>query len=734
MSKILKIFKSDRRRLTTNVTAIVIVIGLSVLPCLYAWFNIFSNWDPYGEDATKNLSIAVASEDKGSHFREMDLNEGDKVLDALKGNQVIHWVFTESGEEAVEGVKRGDYYAALVIHEDFTENILSFLSGNLAHPVIRYYENDKKNAIAPKITAKVKTAIQKEINGTFIDTLSTYILKAGRAVQAADGSDSLLDTGLNRLRGLSQDVESVLLILDSGMGMLDSAEALMGAAKQVTGEMGLAADSFGSISTSAGSVASGLEGSLDMITAVIDTAFAAADKELSNMISVLDVMDTRLKGGSDILSSQVESLKSLSAGLANQASSITVTLEKDLELSTGSDAPGIGVDIDIDKIKSLDRELAADFSALDERFTELLGLVGSDDGTKKEAAVKVIGTLRSKAAEIRSGISSLRTTYDQDIRPAVSRSITKAKSAVDSVKDILNTADTAIARVSGALGAYPDVLGMGRENLIRTRDSIKDLKENLDGYIRKLSLLSDNENYNKLKELLQNDPEFLASFVSEPVKIEEQTLFAIENNGSATAPFYLVLSMWVGALILVAIIHVNVKEEVEIGETKNYQRFYGRYLIFFLIGQIQTLITMLGAFFFLGIQCQNYFLMWLAGSVISFTFTSIMYSLTYGFGAVGEAIAVVLMVLQVAGAGGTFPIEVLPKLYQMIYRFMPFPYAMNALRECVAGFYGNRYLMNLGILLLFAVLFMLIGMICHVLNRGMHHKIEEVKAKTDLMI
>ncbi len=129
MRHIFQIITSDFRRLTSSVVAIVVLLGLCVVPCLYAWFNIFSNWDPYESESTGRIKVAVASEDKGVDLLGVNINVGEKIEEALAANDSIGWVQVKSGKQAVKGVKAGDYYAALVVPEDFSKSVMSFTSG-----------------------------------------------------------------------------------------------------------------------------------------------------------------------------------------------------------------------------------------------------------------------------------------------------------------------------------------------------------------------------------------------------------------------------------------------------------------------------------------------------------------------------------------------------------------------------------------------------------------------------
>ena len=150
MRTIFRIFKSDVKGLWRNKLALLIALAICVLPSLYAWFNIYSNWDPYSNTGT--IPVAVVSVDKGYTKSDGEfVVMGDTVIDNLKENDKIGWQFVKTEDEAVDGVYSGDYYAAIVIGENFSESMYGFADNDLVHPSVTYYENEKKNPIASKI-------------------------------------------------------------------------------------------------------------------------------------------------------------------------------------------------------------------------------------------------------------------------------------------------------------------------------------------------------------------------------------------------------------------------------------------------------------------------------------------------------------------------------------------------------------------------------------------------------
>ena len=588
MKNIISVFLSDWRRISTNVGALIVVMGLCILPSLYAWFNILSNWDPYGPDATGNIKVAVASSDKGVTIGDNTVNISDNVIEGLKTNDSIGWVFTDDVESAVNGVYAGDYYAALVMPDDFSENMVSFLTDSFTHPQIIYYTNQKKNAIAPKITDKAKTAVQQQVNATFLSTLTETALKAVDTVSDASNSGYFSDDG------------------KSGQSVVDMVIAKLEAVE-------LQLNTYGTILTT--------------INSVMETA-------------------------------------SSTAAIA------------------GSVSP--------------------DFS---EEQRALNSLASSLDG------FTAFGT--GTMGQLSSGIGKL--------------------------SDSMNSISSLYRNVNYNVAEFNQSMNMMSASLEETLNVITELEEKIQNTIDDLNAFKDSGEYTLLSMMVAMDSQEVSSFMAAPLTMEEVDMYPIENYGSAMSPFYTVLALWVGALIMVAIVHVPVKSlepgvKLDIKDLKPYEAFFGRYITFFIIGEAQALLTALGDLFYIGIQCVNPVKFIFGCLFISFVFTMISYSLTYAFDNVGEALVVVIMVIQVAGAGGTFPVEVLPKVYQAIYKYMPFNYAMNALRECVGGLYRWDYFRYLGYLLVFVVVSLFIGLVLSIPAKKLNEMIIESKNKSGVML
>ena len=713
MKNIIRVFYHDWKRIRTNVVAVVVVIGLIIIPSLYAWFNILSNWDPYGPDATSNLKIAVYSGDKGVDLGGVKLNIGDSVVDALKANQTMGWQFVESEDAAKDGVYSSEYYAAMIIPEDFSKDMISFLNGEVEHPQMVYYENEKKNAIAPKITSKAKTAVQEQVNATFVSSLAEVLLKADD-LMAENGvtSDSVMNLMTAQLQTLSSSLDDYIALLNSFEGITNSASSLIATTQVMIPNLNMMVDEGANTvntmqaamtagSMNAGALADIISANLDTIADNLDTVALLIKNMLEELDDHGELSEIRIQNLIDMMD------------LIRQLFENSV---KEWE-----DDPAVAAKIQairesLDKIEADLKEVQKNIKA-GNASVETLKLQVSEEIENSKAQVK-----------------SLKEEFDHSVKGQLETTILSMQNSLNQTQAILYGIDGDFDEVSGALDSYDQTLDLSKASLSESLEAAQNMKNALDTLIVKLDSLGMSDQYQTVVKLLKTDPESLGRYLSSPVNMETKEIYPIENYGSAMSPFYTVLALWVGALVLVAIIHVKVLPDEDVPDVKPYQKYFGRYITFFLIGQGQALLTTLGNLLYIRIQCVNPFLLWFACSFCSFVFTLFMYSLTVAFENVGEALAVIIMVIQVAGAGGSFPIEVLPMIYQRIYKFLPFPYGMNALRETIGGMYGMTYWKCIGVFGIYVIISLMIGLVIAIPFRKLNAKIERSKEDSGIML
>ncbi len=715
MKNIFKIFISDVKRIFQNVVAVVVIMGLCVIPCLYAWFNILSNWDPYGESSTSNLKVAVVSEDEGVKVAGISVNIGSSVVEALQENKVMGWVFTETSDEAVDGVYSGEYYAALVIPDDFTTEMISFLGGQIEHPDIIYYENEKKNAIAPKITSKAKTSVQEQVNASFVSTLAEAMMQVGDAVAGTDvDGGSLADTITERLNGVSDDLKSYINILNSFASILNSAKSIVSTSQvMLPGLDSMVSTGQDTVNSMESLILAG-NATTDTVTQMVTYSFDLVQNSLNNVSMVVQNDLEKLAKYEDAAGNGLNAAVSVVPYLEKLFNDSVSSWEGTADDETRQQIQGVR-----DRLKMIELEL----NGLAEN-----GVATADD----------INALRSQiTTEIencKTALDTLKHNFEYSVKPQLDSTMNAMQNSMIATTSILNGINADFGDVEKVLAKYEDTLSKGGVDLSDSLAMAQQLYNGLTQIITDFTTLRQDEQYKQLMEILETDPQQLGNFISSPVNLDTVGIYEIENYGSAMAPFYTILALWVGALILVAIIHVKVEPEEGVTDIKPYQAYFGRYILFFLIGQTQTLITVLGDLFYVRIQCHNPFLFWLAGAVSSFVFTLFIYSLTVAFGNVGEALAIVVMVIQVAGAGGTFPIETLPQVYQSLYKYLPFPYGMNAMRETIGGIYQMNYWIYVGKLAIYLVVSLVIGLLIAIPFRKLNHVIEKSKENTEIMI
>ena len=716
MKVIFKIFISDLQAICKNAFVLVIALGLCIIPSLYAWFNIYSNWDPYAN--TSSIKVAVATTDKGYTKSDgTNTNMSDAVIDQLRENKNLGWVFPENSEDAIEGVKSGDYYAAIILGDDFSESMYNFVNTGLVHPSVIYYENEKKNAVASKITDTGKTTLQGSINSQFVDVVVKTVF--GTLDSQEDGNN-IFDNTLTQLNQLKENLAGYDQLIDTFISNNSSLSDNIRNTKSIVPQVQSALNNgISDADKAAQNADTTAQQYIDKFDTVYNQIGTAIDGVQNNIKDALDGVD---KNSID------EVVDALNKAIEQMDSIIGQNTELSEQLYQIASKIGEAMGIDPDTIKAaIDAvtQLENTYKELLKQAVNILNNAAIDAGTRITLAKNLLEQFNAKIPEIKQAYEGKFKESVDTVKSAVSASITSINASLKQISGNMNGIITVMDGLDSMVG------GMNT-SLSGTKSVISGMNTKVTQLIDKLNQVTGSDRYEVLKNFLEGDPDQYGSFLSDTVQVNTIKIYETANYGTSVAPFYTTLALWVGGLVLVALVKVHAESD-ELKNAKKYQLFFGRYLIFFLMGQIQAVITVVGDLYLLKIQCLNPGLFFLAASIVSTTFTLLIYTLTISFGDVGKAIAVVMVVIQIAGSSGTYPIELLPDFFQNVYTYFPFPYAINAMRETISGMYGSNYWIYLGKLFIFMAATLVVGLVIRKPFIKVNHYMEKRMHDTDMM-
>lgn len=687
MRNIWTVFKTDIRTLSKCFFACVVVVAIALLPSLYAWLNIYSNWDPYGN--TGGISIAVASLDEGYTNEDGTYeNKGDDVVADLREATSINWVIVDTEEEAKGGVESGDYYAAVVIDKQFSRNMYRMLTDWTGKPAITYYENAKKNAVATKITDTAVETLKRSISENYLEVVIDGIMEQSNLLAA----DLTADDPEAAVKGVLYQAQDLLHACGRMMDAFETA-----------GGSGVSESSAAALEAAVANINKNLpDGAQLQQTAAeiqmrLNTALARVERALDRLNSAIenapDQEETQQKllDAADTMDKTADALETWAAGLEDSGTEAG-KIQAEAARQTAAECRKTAKQLRALAESPDSADLLADCDAL---VKSLRTMVDKIPVTSK-ALQKELDTVAGQVADTMEGVAAL----------AGDAKVMK----------------TALAETADAVGDTMALLRPATEKLLTSLESTID---DLEG-------LTTDEYMDTLVNILGGDPAVYGQYFPEMVQTSVNAVYPIANYGSAMTPFYTVLAIWVGGVILSSLIKIHARTEGLI-DPKPAELYFGRYLFFFVLSQIQAAVIVTGDLYILKVQCLHPGMLYLTGALTAFTFSLLIYSLALSFGDVGKAIVVVIMVMQIAGSSGTFPIELLPAIYQKIYRFFPFPYAIDAMRECICGMYGNYYWQQIGFLLLFAAAALVIGLLVRRPFMGLNHFMEEKLEETELL-
>ncbi|NFG96046.1 YhgE/Pip domain-containing protein [Clostridium sporogenes] len=714
MKNIFKIYRRDLQNIITNWVAIVVVLGLMILPSLYAWFNIKSSWDPYAN--TKSISVVVVNKDKAAVFKGQSINVGEELVNKLKINKNIGWKFVDE-KEAEKGVKYGKYYASVMIPEDFSYKILSITRDKQEKPTLIYSVNEKSNAVAPKITSKGVTTVQNEVTKTFVKTVNGIIFEIFNklGIELEKGKPKLKDL-MNMIFYVNDKIPEINASIDN---LEKGAITLEEFIEKINKDIPLIKDTINK-ALSAGDktklfLSKSKEG-INNVAPYIKQDLIIA-KKINNTAEVL------IGEGVGVIEKNSQQAKEDLVASKDKLTNVKEILNSTLELVDiiNKDKKNIILNDFENRIKDMKERV-------NNKIENINTVVSSIDRGEK-VSVEVLNRLKNKA----NGIDSILKQIIEDFNPKIVPAINNV------LNDLIVVADNAIQLLKNANENLPEateLLDKGYTGAEKGIKGIKILKSNLPSIEKsigevsnKLKTLDDDERLNEIIKLMKNNAKIESDFISNPVEIKENRIYPIPNYGSAMAPFFTTLSLWVGALILVSILSVDVKDIKGAKKLKVYEKYFGRYLTFMTIAIFQALIVSLGDIYLLKVYVSNKPIFILFSIFISIIFSMIIYTLVSVFGNVGKALGVILLVLQISASGGTFPIEVTPGFFQRINPLLPFTYAVSGMREAVGGVIEGILLRDIVVLLIYFTLSILLALLLkkklEKINRNFMRKFKE---------
>lgn len=694
MKQIIEIFKSDIKEIFRKVNTWIIIIGLIFLPSMYAWPNILSSWDPYSH--TNNIKVAVISEDEGATVEGKNVNLGESLITNLKGNKNLDWQFVSSKQQAENGVKIGDFYASIVIPKSFSSDITSITRGELKKATIEYTVNEKINAISPKITNSGASALANTIGKNFVEVANGVIFeKLHEAGVKFEENLPAIEQVKEKINNLNDNFSNYENSLNELIGKVDRGYNVLNTIQGTLPEIDRAATNSIMLANKTNVTIKNIENFNEIMLKNINTQLDKVIEISGEVVKVAELIQKKPTNPEETKAK----MKALDSRF--EAAEKRLDIAKDIfeYLNSLSDQNLFQkqltkintMESDISKLRTLNKKI---YSNIDKYDT-----IGNN--------VKVEFLKTSKRVNRNSIV--FKKKLNTEVAPLIKRVLTNADTKIRNVSSVISRAQAQIPTINAKISEAEVKIQTVQGKLLKLQGEMPEIKEKvqkLTGIVNK----ADGEiDTNALFNLLKVDYKQQAEFFANPVQLKENQLYHIKNYGSAMTPFYTVLSIWVGALLMSSLLTTKVEDEEN--KYKPYQKYFGRGLLFMIISLLQTLIITLGDMYLLGTQANSPYRFVIYALLISLLFSAIIYTTVCLLGNVGKAVCIILLVLQIGSSGGTFPIQMTSRFFQILYPKVPFTYSIGLLREAVGGVYIPAVNRDMKILLTYLVITLVGGAI-----------------------
>ncbi|MBL4931180.1 YhgE/Pip family protein [Clostridium paridis] len=727
---------SDSKKSMKIILAITIA-AVMIIPMLYSSIYLGAFWDPYG--SLKNVPVAFVNQDKSVTKDNKTYEVGKELEENLKDNDKVSWKFV-SYDEAKKGVEGKDYYAMIVIPEDFSKKIADAQDGQFNIPEVIYEGNTGRNFIfsqisqrvAESLKSEVSSNIQKEISKALVDNLYDVKVSIRDAGEGAgtlqDGTQKLLDGGNELSKGVGQAYDGSKS-LNNGIGQL------LNGSDSISSGLGSAANGSKNLKDGLNTLSYGEEklyiGSGELINGLNTLKLGLSQpnnkiNELQKGASAVSKNASLIKQGTDELNTTLKTkLTSAGDGVKLASSGINqadVLLKAEVDSINNSNMSQSDKDSLINAIGIIDNVNASNIGSnigdqlkasanvaddLDKNMELLqLGTKGVSDGVdqvvtglgeSQKSAVAGIDRLLVGAQGIQSGneaiLGGLKTATEKT--GELSNGLGQLNNGTNSLKEGLKTAN------AGSIGLAEGLNKLNSGSV----DLANGLKDANDGAEKLSNGL--NDGYNEMNSNLKFTADDMSKFVSEPVALKDNSINGVKYYGEGLAPYFVSLSLWLGAMFVNLI--MSIIKRLDIVENKFLKSFIGKFAAGSLMTIVQALILSFALVKGLKIDVTSIPNFYLSNMFISVVFFSVMYGVSYAIGIIGTPIMFVVFLLQLSSSGGTFPIETAPTFYKVVGHVFPMTYSINTLRMIISGINSSVLHQDIRIMLTFMFAFLIGG-------------------------
>ena len=693
MKPVVRSLKRDIRRMVTVPATWIVIIGLLFVPALYAWFNIVGFWDPYSN--TGKIRVAVANEDRGATKDAIGfVNVGTMLESKLRENDQLGWHFV-SAEQAKREVERGESYAAFIIPSDFSTRLTGIVDGTYSKPDVQYYVNEKNNAVAPKITGAGASSLDQQINSAFVSTvaqtLSEKITATGKSISDVlqNGRSDISEKVRTASEQLGQAEESL-----NGMGeKLDSAKGKVSGAR--------------SSMTSADSALSDLNDALSEADQLVADTRSSLSQFTANMSTSLDGLSTHASAAAAKASSAGGTLNGGVQGATTTIGGV-LTEGQSINQANGEilrDLQSLGI-TNLPTASQALQDLSTQNAQVGQTLSNLSALNGNLSSTSTSIA-QALNSLNSASQSLNEAATQARSGVTSQL-PVISSALDQMSSASADLRSAIAVLKGQREQISGLLDQLDTLLDSTKTTIAQSSANIASLKSDLDSAKGDIQLISSSNAIQSLAGSMNLNPEKIAEFMAAPTSIRTQTVFPVATYGSAMAPLFTNLSLWIGAFALVIILKLEVDEE-GVGSMTSAQKYMSRWMLLALFAIGQALVVSIGDLI-IGVQTVSKFAFVGTAVLVSLVFLSVIYMLATCFQHIGKGLCVIIVILQIPGAAGLYPIEMMPSFFRFLHPLFPFTYGINAMRETVGGFYDHAYIRAIGVLAIHVAISFTIGL------------------------